>query len=194
MTRHRIWLSRYHPSSSPRVLRIVLGFLLLGIIVAHADAQNSVADEYDIRAAMLFNITRFVEWPTSKLNPQHPQMLVCIAGPDPIGPGLDHFLQSQKAGIKSISVRHLNSLESAEACHVLYVSLREQKDVKKFVPSLAKANVLLISEKTNAGSPDQVIGLPTLDEHVHIEVNLAAAQRAGITISSKLLRLATVTR
>jgi hypothetical protein len=57
-----------------------------------------------------------------------------------------------------------------------------------------KNNVLILSERSNATSPNQVIGLPSIDEHVHIEVDLAAAQRSGISFSSKLLRLATVTR
>lgn len=175
-------------------LRVLLGLLLLGGAAAQALAQDSAADEYDIRAAMLFNITRFVEWPASKLNAQHPQILVCIVGSDPIGPSFDHFLQSQGGGGKSVQVRHLSSFDSAGACHVLYVSLRERKDLKRSAPGLAKANVLLVSERPNAGSPDQTIGLPTVDEHIHIDVNLAAAQRAGLTISSKLLRLATVTR
>jgi len=39
-----------------------------------------------------------------------------------------------------------------------------------------------------------VIGLPSVDEHIHIDVNLGTAQRTGLTISSKLLRLATVTQ
>lgn len=161
---------------------------------AAALGQGKGADEYDIRAAMLFNITRFVDWPAHKIDAQHPQISVCIAGPDPVGASFDHFLQEQSSAAKSIKVRHLNSFESAETCDVLYVSIREQKGLKKVSASLAKAGVLVISESSNAASPNQIIGLPTIDEHVHIEVNLSAAKLAGITISSKLLHLATVSR
>ncbi len=192
MTRRRFQLSRTLGLGRSRALRLIAGIVLLATAFAHGRAQTD-ADEYDIRAAMLFNITRFVEWPASKVNAQHPQIVVCIAGSDPIGPSFDHFLESQNNG-KPIKVRHLNSIDSSDFCHVLYVSLHEQKNLKKLAPELAKNSVLVISERQNANSPDQTIGLPTIDEHVHIEVNLGAAKRAGITISSKLLRLATVTR
>jgi thiamine monophosphate synthase len=91
-------------------------------------------------------------------------------------------------------VRHISSVEAAESCNVLYVGVGEQKHVNPHMSELAKQGVLTVSENSNETIPTQVIGLPTLDDHVHIDINLGAARRAGLTISSKLLRLATVSR
>lgn len=156
--------------------------------------QGTSANEYDIRAAMLFNLTQFIDWPAWKLDSSHPQFLICIAGQDPIGPKIDHYLTDKIVGTKPVLVRHLSMLENANSCHMLYVSEGERKRLQQMEPELIKSAVLTISERANAISPDQIVGLPITDEHVHIDINLGTAQRAGLTVSSKLLRLATVTR
>jgi hypothetical protein len=159
-----------------------------------APAQAASADEYEIRAAMLLNLTRFIDWPAAKMDSGHPQFLVCILGQDPITPFADRFLQNQTVDNKPVHVEHLSTLEAATSCHMLYVGASERKNLTAASAELMKNNVLIVSERPNATSPNQVIGLPSVDEHVHIEVDLAAAQRSGIGFSSKLLRLATVTR
>lgn len=179
---------------SAGVIRLCLKLLLLATATTWAQNSSPAADEYDIRAAMVINLTRFVVWPPARMDAHPSQILVCIAGPDPIGASLDHLLLNQTVGGRSIRLRHLESLQAAQACDVLYVGHQEQRNIRDAAPALAKAGVLLVSEKTNGDLPDQVIGLPTVDERVHIEVNLKTAKLAGLTISSRLLHLATVTR
>jgi hypothetical protein len=156
--------------------------------------QTTSADEYEIRAAMLINLTKFIEWPAWKIDPAHPQLLICILGSDSIGPIAERYAQDQRVEGKPLQVRHISSVEAATSCNLLYVGVGEQKHVDPVAAELAKRGVLTVSENSNATTPNQVIGLPTLNDHVHIDINLGAAQRTGLTISSKLLRLATVSR
>jgi hypothetical protein len=171
----------------------LLGLAMFGICWAQGRGQSTSADEYEIRAAMLLNLTRFIDWPASKLDAGHPQFLVCILGQDPITPFADRFLQNQTVNAKPVRVEHLSTLDTASSCHMLYVGASERKNLGPAYAELMKNNVLILSERPNTSSPNQVIGLPSIDEHVHIEVDLSAAQKSGITFSSKLLRLATVT-
>jgi hypothetical protein len=157
-------------------------------------AQTTSADEYEIRAAMLINLTKFVAWPAWKIDVAHPQLLICILGSDSIGPIAEHYAQNQRVEGKPLQVRHISTIEAAMSCNLLYVGVGEQKHVDPFADELTKRAVLTVSENSNATTPKQVIGLPSLNDHVHIDINLGAAQRGGLTISSKLLRLATVSR
>jgi hypothetical protein len=156
--------------------------------------QTTSADEYEIRAAMLINLTKFIAWPAWKIDAAHPQLFICILGPDSIGPIAERYAQNQRVAGKPLQVRHINSVEAAASCNLLYVGVGEQKHIDPVVDELAKRGVLTVSENSNATTPGQVIGLPTLNDHVHIDINLGAAQRTGLTISSKLLHLATVSR
>lgn len=175
-----------------RILGTVLALFLVLLAIAPA-AQAASADEYEIRAAMLLNIARFVQWPSWKLDASHPQFQVCLLGNDPTGSYADRFLQHQAIANRPVQVRHLSAADELTPCHLLYISAEESRLLARSRVDLAKAAVLTISEEPNASHPDQIIGLPVIDEHVHIDINLGSAQRSGLEISSRLLRLATVT-
>ena len=178
-----------------RALRcFVLPLLLSTFASPSAVAQAASADEYEIRAAMLLNLTKFIDWPPSKFDNTHPEFRICVLGQDPINPYVDRFFRNQSVGARPIRVEHLSTLETASGCNMLYVGAGVRKNLGAALAELARSSVLVLSERSNASSPNQVIGLPSIDEHVHIEVDLGEAQRAGLTFSSKLLRLATVTR
>lgn len=194
MTRARPNLSCRHFGSSVWLRRSLLAtFLLLGFS-GYIRAQTTSADEYEIRAAMLINLTKFIDWPAWKIDSQHPQLLVCVLGSDSIGSIAERYAQHQRVEGKPLQVRHISSVEAAMSCNLLYVGVGEQRHVDPVAAELAKRGVVTVSESSNATTPNQVIGLPTLNDHVHIDINLDAAQKTGLTISSKLLRLATVSR
>ena len=176
----------------------LLTFLFLCITavsgLAQSESSTGSADEFEIRAAMLFNLTRFIDWPAAKIDAAHSDFVFCILGADPIGLDLDILLRNKTVGTKPVRLRHINSMTTAGDCHVLYIGAAEHKNVERASAVLEKDGVLIVSEHSNVDSPDQMIGLPTVDDHVHIDVNLSLAQRGGFAISSKLLHLATVTR
>ncbi len=178
------------------VLGPILLPVLLNVLLGQSPpcrAQTGSADEYAIRAAMLLNLAIFIEWPAVKLDASHPQFVVCILGVDPIGLYADRFLATQVVVGKPVHIAHLENLDTAGSCHILYVGAAEMKKQNRALPEVMKAGVLTISEQANAPGLNQVIGLPAMDDHVQIQVDLGRAQRSGLIISSKLLHLATVT-
>lgn len=156
-------------------------------------AQTS-ADEAAIRAAMLLNIARFTDWPSWKMDAEHTQFLICILGADPIDRYVDKILDHQAIDEKPIAVRHLKAADSVEACHVLYTSVANRKLLSAAHAEAVRGAVLTVSELSNNIAPDQIIGLPIGGDHVRIEVNLTLAQRSSLRISSRVLRLASVTQ
>jgi hypothetical protein len=179
-------------SRAARALLLLLWtqFVCLGPQAAHA--QVSTADEDDIRAAMLLNLAKFIAWPATKFETPQSPFLVCLLGSDPIGPDLERYLRNQSVDGRPVQLRSIATVDLANSCHILYIGTADRKGLDRAAPDLMKNGVLTVSERPGAASPKQIIGLPAIDEHVHIDVNLGNAQRSGLTISSKLLRLATV--
>ena len=194
MTCARLNLWCRHLGRSVRLRHVLLATVLLPGLSGQIQTQTTSADEYEIRAAMLINLTKFVAWPAWKFDAAHPQLVICILGSDSIGLIAERYAQNQRVEDRSLQVRHISSVEAAMSCNLLYVGVGEQKHVDPVADELAKKGVLTVSESSNLTTPKQVIGLPSLNDHVHIDINLGAAQRTGLTISSKLLRLATVSR
>ncbi len=162
--------------------------------VGNLQAQSGSADEYSIRAAMLFNLTKFIDWPAWKMDPSHPQFVVCILGHDPIEPYAERYLQHQSVMAKPVQLRMLRDLSDAAGCHILYVSAGGKRSFESAAAELTKAGVLSVSERSVSRSSAQIVGLPLDSDHVQIDVNLGAAESAGFAVSSKLLRLAAVTQ
>ena len=158
------------------------------------EAQSGSADEYSIRAAMLFNLTKFIDWPAWKMDPSHPKFLVCILGHDPIEPYADRYLQNQSVLAKPVQLRTIKSLSDVAECHILYVSASGKRSFESAAGDLTKDGVLSVSERSVGRGSAQMIGLPLDNDHVQIDVNLGAVQSAGFAVSSKLLHLAAVTQ
>jgi len=166
--------------------------LLLVPCATRAEAQTATAGEDEIRAAMVLHLMLFVDWPASKMDSAHPQFVVCVLGADPIRPVLESVFRDKIVASKPVVVERHSANDKLDGCHVLYVGFNARKDFLRQVPALQQSSVLTISERSNTMDAGQVIGFPIEEEHVKIEVNLQSAQLSKLTISSRLLHLATL--
>jgi hypothetical protein len=142
---------------------------------------------------MLLNLAKFVEWPAWKMGDPRAPFAIGIWGPAGAAVEMEKVLRDKNVEGKPVVVRHLNSLAGVEECHVLFV-LREQDTgfTGEETAALAKAAVLTAGETGRFADEGGVIGLVVKDSRVQMEVNLKAAQRSGLAISSRVLRLAKI--
>jgi YfiR/HmsC-like len=166
---------------------------LFGYLGMPCSAQAIAADEAEVRALMIYNLTKFIEWPKSKLATEHDPFLICVLGDDSIASQLDSLLRGKQVQGRSAIVRQVRSGKGADECEVLYVSDDKRSRIAEFSPALAKAAVLTISGQ-HLSHEGIVIGLPFAERRIGIEVDAEAAKRSGLSISSKLLQIAAVTR
>jgi YfiR/HmsC-like len=149
--------------------------------------------EYEVKAAMLYNFARFVDWPPQFL-PEPPAPLVLgVLGPDPFGPILESTLRGVTVNGRPIEVRRFATLAELKICHILFISA-DAKSLPLVFETLEKSGVLTVGDTEKFARHGGVIGFTLNENKVHFEINLDAAERAGLKISSKLLKLATVTR
>lgn len=120
-----------------------------------------------------------------------------VGAPDPrrwdLGKHLRTVFQGKSVQGKPVLVQNIVAAQDAARCHVLYVPETERKRFREISVTLSAASVLTVSEH-QLGEPGIVIGLPLVDDHIQIQVDLRLAQQSGLAVSSKLLRLAAVAR
>jgi hypothetical protein len=175
-----------------RGIRVIVGLILITALVRAADIRS--ADEYEIKAAMLVNLGHFVEWPASKLGASDMPFVIGIVGRGPFGRDLDQRLAGKTIAGHPISIQHLSSSQRLDACHILFISQSESKKLDDISAAVMHAAVLTVGDKENMASAGSVVGFVVRDDRVQLEINLAAAQRQGLVISSRLLRIATVVK
>jgi hypothetical protein len=182
-------------STRVRRLGLVIG-LLISLQAAGLDggslarAQDAQPTEYEVKAAFLYNFTRFIEWPTDAFEGPQTPMVIGILGEDPFGPALDDIIAGKKVGGRDVVVRRLHRDQDRRGCHLLFISASEKKHLPEILLGLRGSTVVTVSEIDRFIYSGGTINLLVENSRVRFEVNLDAAARARAKISAKLLALA----
>jgi len=150
--------------------------------------------EYQVEAAYLYNFGRFVEWPAKGSPPQNRSFTICILGEDPFGQALDATLAGETIGNQRVAARRISSPQMSADCQILFISSSEAKRLNKIIEALDKSAVLTVSDIPQFSQRSGMIQFVLEGNRIRFEVNLAATQRAGLTLSSDLLKVATAVR
>lgn len=152
--------------------------------------ENSGAfPEYLIKAAYLYKFALFTDWPESAFADAIAPLRVCVLGKDPFGPTLETIV-GRKVGDRQVVTSHYAGVEGAERCHVLFISRSEKKRLAGILGYLQKRPVLVIADTPNFIQAGGIINLTIVEKKIRFEINARMAERAGLKLSSKLLRMA----
>jgi uncharacterized protein DUF4154 len=186
------------PSCFRRSLsRVLLAFCLMlvhALTPEGAAGQQESAGEYELKAAMLYNLTRFVEWPTSAYADAQAPTVLCILGQDPFGGSLASIVSKQAVNGKGTEIRHITNDKEIRGCHVVYISSSERKNIVAVLSTLKGANVLTVGEMAQFAARGGMIQFSLEEKQVRFEINLEAASEANLKISSRLLMLARIVK
>jgi len=166
-------------------------------LAAQAPAEPPFAAEHsarEIESDMLYNFTKFVEWPGSALGEGGVPVVVGVWGDDGLVPVLEAALRNKTIYGHPVVVRRLDSGADPRSCAVLFVGASDRKEIARIVQSVKRSPVLTIGEVVQFSRLGGVIAFIRDGNRIRFEINLDAADRAGLQVSSKLLRLAAVWR
>lgn len=158
--------------------------VLLVLALAAAPVPAAVP-EYQLKAAFLYNFATFTEWPPTAAT----QMTVCVLGHDPFGSALDSLTGKTVHGAP-LSTRRITTTDDARDCRVLFIGAESGIDLGATLAALKGLPILTVTEDKDAMRRGAVIGLVSDGGRVAFDINTAAARDGGLTLSSKLLRLA----
>jgi len=167
--------------------------LALAILLA-VGARAQSFDEYRLKAAFLSNFAKFVEWPPEAFGSPSDPITICTIGYDPQRRGLEEAVRGIMIGGRTLVVRQASNVEQANTCQILFVGASERRRAAVILPELKTSGVLTVGETEGFAAEGGVINLKMENGHVRLEINVAAAERAKLRISSKLLNLAQIVR
>jgi hypothetical protein len=172
-----------------------LVFFLWNVVApGNAAGQEVAVDEYKLKAAMLYHLTQFVEWPEEVFTDRRAPILLCILGQDLLANSLASTIPKEPGSGRTVLVRHLHTEREIPGCHILYISSSERKAAAHIVATMIGSGVLTVGEMSQFAVHGGMIQFSVEDQHVRFDINLDAASRAGLKISSKLLALAQIVK
>lgn len=171
----------------PAITAIAALFVcLIGITFPSVQAQQ---DERAVRAAYLFNLTKYVAWPSERQ-----QIVICTAGSGTMGEAFKSILQDKVSdGRRVVVLVHPPDAEFKK-CDIAYIPATAQTALAGVLSHTAGYPVLTVGETGNFARQGGMVGLIRSGDQIQIEVNLDAVHARGLTISSRLLNLAVLVR
>ncbi len=165
---------------------------LLTLLLGATQAQSPTAEEYQIKAAFLYNFAKFVEWPASSFHDEAAPFQICVMGRDPFGEGLLNITREKTVNGRKFEVDTIADLEHARTCHILFVAASVKMPMQQIIEGLHGASVLTVSDTKGFAEQGGMINFVLQDDRVQFDVSLTAVGQAGLKISSKLLSVAKV--
>jgi len=165
---------------------------LLAAAAIPAAAADHSEREYAIKAAFLYHFAEYVTWLPGAPKGADGALTIGVLGPDPFGATLDEVAATRSAADRKVAVRRFGAIEGMEPCHILFVSASEVERLGTLLRRAAESGALLVADVRGAAGQGAHINFFIENNKVRFEINPAAARRAGLKISSKLLRLARI--
>jgi hypothetical protein len=164
---------------------------LLFLLISPRDLPaNSTAEEYSVKAAFLFHFAQFVEWPPETFKDAGSRLVYCTIGEDPFHGSLDAALDGKTIGARAFYVRHLKQPSELQVCHVVFLGDKGKKMLPAVLDLSKGYPILIVGESDHFVQDGGTIGFCLEENKIRFEINLEAAQKARLKISSRLLALA----
>jgi hypothetical protein len=171
---------------------VTIRLALLACIALRAHADIAPIDEYQVKAAFLYNFAKFVEWPREAFGKSTDPIGICVIGQNPFGSSLEDAVSGKTVNGRAFVVRQISDIKQASRCHILFVSASERRRYSAILGDARAGGVLTVGETDGFAEQGGMVNLKLESGRVQIQINLSAAEEARVRISSKLLSLAQI--
>ncbi len=179
----------YRQSNSSRMLFLITALVVM-VCITVTNVQKGYANtqEYDVKAAFLFNFVKFVDWPEDVFQSSTSPFIISILGTDSFGKALDSFKGKTING-RNLVIKRADSLNELERSHVIFICASERENLSQILGTAEKWHALTVGDTKGFIQSGGIINLVIIDGKIGFEINVAAAEKADLKISSKLLKL-----
>ena len=163
-----------------------LGTPVYGEVVAGVTAPA-------LKAAFLYNFANFAEWPADVLAPGQ-RLSLCVVGDSAVADALERTIKGRGVDSHELTVEVVKADGPFPSCHLLYVSGLDKKGAARLLDSLKNKATFTVSDADQFAEMGGVAQLVLENGRMRFVVNVDAARRANLKISSKLLNLARIVK
>jgi hypothetical protein len=152
-------------------------------LLARFAAGASEPDD-ELKAATVLGFIRHSEFPGSAVG----TITVGIVGRPAMARTLRRALTGKTGNNRAILVLEAATEAELQRCQVVYVATDKNSELRQTLTGLRGSQTLTIGEANRFLEYGGAVSLLFVDGHMSFEVNLDALSRAGVNISSTLLR------
>lgn len=174
------FLSRLRTSFLPAALLLTL---LCASQPVRAEEAAVVASGDQLCALIVQRLVKYVFWPAAEAPERTAQFLLAATNARDIRP---YFVDPAAASGMLLSQWPVAS------CHILLLNGTAQREAAAIVARLEDRPVLTVGYKLDTPPPGLIVNIVERDGKLKLQIDMQAASKAGLVISSRLLQLAQV--
>lgn len=166
-------------------------FLVLIACVGSSTWTSAQAvEDSQVKAAYLFNLAKFVEWPPEAFRSPDDPAVICVVGDDRTSDVLEPAVVGKRANGRLVEARRPHTPAELKACHVLFIGFSDSRRMAEVLNELQRSSVLTVGQSSHFIPLGGMINLALRDTTIELEINPEASTAVGLKISSRLLVVA----
>lgn len=165
---------------------------MLILVHFNLSAQAPSANEYQLKAAFIYNFTRFVNWPPNPSARSNAYFVIGVLNEDRLADKIRELVKGEQINDRPIVVRSFDSRTEIGNCDILYVSVRDAAGMKDQLPNMNQRGILTISDAPNFARWGGLIRFFKEDNKLRMQINIDQAREARFSMSSKLLSISSI--
>ena len=182
---------RFRPHTTTLGLAMALlagGLCLDGHLGGRCCAADAPAtgDEYDVKAAFLFNLAKFVEWPQEKLKADDSPFVIGVVGQEAV----EHVrtvVRDKAIDKHKIVVRLLDGADELKDCHILFLARSDKQRAAEMMAAAQKAPILTVGETEDFLDAGGMIRFYLENDNLRIEISSSSVRQASLVIKANAL-------
>lgn len=175
-----------------RIQSLALAGLLGFLVPIAAQDQPVISLEHQVKIAFLYHFARFVEWPKSTFPSPDAPVVLGILGNDVFYAEIESTLGGKVVDLHPLVIRRFRNVEQAHGSQILFIGGSPPTDLARVLDTLSRLPVLTVGDGDRFTTLGGMIGFRMEDNKVRFEINVDAAERSGLKLSSKLLSVARI--
>ena len=179
----------------PFIRTYIVSFILTVFVVYSAPgiSADKPTAEYKLKAALLYKLTKFVEWPKESENSSQRPFGLCVLGNNNFGSALDS-VEGRTVGGRKIALYFYDQSEAMQNnCDLVFISDSKRPFLSPILLSLNNQAILSVSDMSDFAKNGGIIQFTTR-KRIGFKINIESAKKAGLKIAAPLLQLATIVK
>jgi len=185
---------RRRAGKRPGRVAALLGLTALLLGSARASGGEPPLTKYQVEAVFLFNFAKYVDWPPGAFTNAAAPITIGLLGTNPFGDSLQHVAEGKVINGRPVIIKRLAADSDFGGCQILFISDSEASRVGEILAKAGALPILTVGEDEEFAQKNGMINFVLKEGKVRLEIDLATAKKAGLTISSHLLAVADVVK
>lgn len=155
-------------------------------LTAQATTRQLSADEYSLKAAFLYNLTKFLDWPPEKF-PQEDSSLVIGVDGDGALESFRTVMQGKTIAKHRVEIRLIQNDAEIKDCDILFLTRTQRKPIEEKLNLANKAAVLTVGETDKFLASGGMIRFYLEGDNLRLEIDNDSIHQAGLSIKANAL-------